>query len=336
MRSLGVAVVLLTGCKSSATSHDERNASPPAPAAKSEPPARDPWSTSDTVPEGTLVAARAKFRTTIIGAQQPGPPPDAPPAELRLIKYDAPPGKLAAYLTPDPGDNRKHPAIVWIAGGDTNSIGDVWSPADPSNDQTARQYRDAGIVTMYPSQRGGNDNPGRREGFDGEVEDVLAAAKFLSQQAYVDPKQIYLGGHSTGGTLVLLVAAAAPKDLFRAVIAFGPVHDASDYGIPNQFCPFDMTNRTELELRAPRRWNDTIATPTFVLEGTGRGNIESLRLMKTASKNPMLTFIEVPGQSHFSVLSRINRFIASHIVGEWSSGAVQLTEQDVSAEARKP
>lgn len=335
MRALGVAVVLLASCKSSTTSHDERTTSPEPPAAKAGSAAHDPWDTGDTVFENTLVEARTKFKTTISGAHEPGPPPEVPPTELRLIKYDAPLGKLAAYLTPDPGDKRRHPAIVWIAGGDTNSIGDVWSPADPSDDQTARQYRDAGIVTMYPSQRGGNDNPGQREGFYGEVDDVLAAVKFLREQPYVDPKQIYLGGHSTGGTLALLIAAAAPKDLFRAVIAFGPVHDVSQYGIPNPFCPFDMTNRTELELRAPQRWNNTIAIPTFVLEGADQGNIVPLRLMKKASKNPQLTFIEVPGHSHFTVLSPINRLIASRIAGDWSTGTVQLTEQDVAAASKR-
>jgi len=59
-------------------------------------------------------------------------------------------------------------------------------------------------------------------------------------------------------------------------------------------------------------------------------------VMKTASKNPLLTFIEVAGHSHFSVLSPTNRLIASRIVGGWSTGAVQLTEQDVSAAASKP
>ena len=91
------------------------------------------------------------------------------------MKYEAGPGMLAAYLTPDPGDQRTHPAIVWITGGETQTIGDVWSTAELFNDQTAQQYRDAGIVMMYPSQRGGNDNPGHREGFYGEVDDILAA-----------------------------------------------------------------------------------------------------------------------------------------------------------------
>lgn len=277
----------------------------------------------------SLVAARAKFQTTITGSAAPGDPPEAPPAELRLVTYEAAPGKLAAYVSPDPGDKQKHPAIIWITGGDTASIGDVWSPRDASNDQTARQYRDAGVVTMYPSQRGGNNNPGQREGFYGEVDDVLAAAKYLRDQPFVDAKQIYLGGHSTGGTLVLLVAAAAPKDLFRAVFSFGPVSDVAGYGSSNRFCPFDMTNKTELELRSPLRWNDTIATPTFVLEGSGRGNIGDLRLMKRKGKNPLVTFLEVPGRDHFSALRPINGLIASRIAGGWTTGPVQLSARDV-------
>ena len=40
---------------------------------------------------------------------------------------------------------------------------------------------------MFPSLRGGNDNPGAKEGFLGEVDDVIAAADFLAKQPYVDP-----------------------------------------------------------------------------------------------------------------------------------------------------
>src|SRR5262245_54719905 len=31
-----------------------------------------------------------------------------------LVRFDAPVGKLAAYLSPSPFDGRKHPAIIWI------------------------------------------------------------------------------------------------------------------------------------------------------------------------------------------------------------------------------
>ena len=44
-----------------------------------------------------------------------------------------------------------------------------------SNDQNATAYPKAGVVTYFPSLRGGNLNPGRGEGFLGEVDDIIAA-----------------------------------------------------------------------------------------------------------------------------------------------------------------
>lgn len=327
MRVLAVALSLLAGCggRKDQTNRDPASEprTPPQPTN-----VNDPW--ADPVQGATLVEARARFQTTIIGApSEPGAPPEPPPPEFRLVKYDAPPGQLAAYVTAGQGDG-KHPALIWIVGGDTNSIGDVWSPSDRDNDQTARQYRDAGIVTMYPSQRGGNDNPGRREGFYGEVDDILAAARFLAKQPYVDPEQLYLGGHSTGGTLALLVAAAAPRGLFRAVIAFGPIHDVTAYGDPNPFCPFDTRNPAEVDLRAPRRWINTVSTPTFVLEGE-QGNVNALQLLQLASSNPLVQFFAIPDADHFNVLAPLNQYLASRIVGAWSKGAPELTHQALIA-----
>jgi hypothetical protein len=68
---------------------------------------------------------------------------------------------------------------------------------------------------MFPVLRGGNDNQVPKESFLGEVQDVVAAAGHLEDLPYVDSDRIYLGGHSTGGTLALLVAECS--DRFRAV-----------------------------------------------------------------------------------------------------------------------
>ncbi len=101
---------------------------------------------------------------------------------------------------------------------------------------------------MFPSLRGGNNNPGQIEGFFGEIDDILAAAEFLAQQPYLDPDRIYLGGHSTGGTLVFLVAEASGR--FRAVFAFGPVVDVREYG--QEFIPFDFARAPPWGNGAPR------------------------------------------------------------------------------------
>ena len=71
---------------------------------------------------------------------------------------------------------------------------------------TSRRARTARreSIMMFPTLRGGNTNPGAREYLLGEVDDVLAAAEHLARLPYVDPQRIYLGGHSTGGTLALL------------------------------------------------------------------------------------------------------------------------------------
>jgi len=264
----GVLVILLVVAL--ATSGDSRSASstpqplaaatgsPPAatsnPSAPASPAVRPP------VPSGgfgrrpdttiSLVEARRGFQTRLRPSLSPKQAaPEPPPGVFRKVRYDAPPGALAAYVTPDPNDGARHPAIIWITGGDCSSIDAVWQEGPEGNEQTASAYRKAGLVMMFPSLRGGNDNPGAREGFLGEVDDVLAAARYLELQPYVDPRRIYLGGHSTGGTLVLLVAECT--DRFRAVFSFGPVNNVATY--PPVFLPFDSSTREKSSSGRPAR-----------------------------------------------------------------------------------
>jgi DNA-directed RNA polymerase subunit RPC12/RpoP len=66
-----------------------------------------------------LPQARAGFQTKLIpnSFKADGPPPIPPADQYRLVRYASPAGPLAAYLTPDPRDGRKHPAVVWAHGG---------------------------------------------------------------------------------------------------------------------------------------------------------------------------------------------------------------------------
>lgn len=276
----------------------------------------------------TLPQARAGHRTRLARQVQSNEAPAIPPQDVfELVGYEPPSGTSAAYISPDPKDGKRHPAIIWITGGECNTIGDVWSDQPFETDQSAAAYRRAGIIMMFPSLRGGNQNPGYIEGFYGEVDDVLAAADYLQAKPYVDPQRIYLGGHSTGGSLVMLVAASTNR--FRAVFAFGPVEDVSGYNEPN-WVPISNSDTKELTLRSPLAWLHSIQCPTLVFEGANHpGNASSLTAMQRANSNPLVQFQLVPRKDHFNVLGLINQLLAQRVIedtGEKTSVTITANE----------
>ena len=277
---------------------------------------------SSSTNQQTLVEARKGFYTTVVNADETSGPPEMPPGDVfKLVGYPTPVGKLGAYVTRDPEDGKKHPAIVWITGGDNNSIGDVWSANDRSNDQSVSAFRKAGIVMMFPSQRGGNDNSGLREGFYGEVNDVLAATDYLAELPYVDPDQIYLGGHSTGGTLAMLIGEYT--DRYRGVFSLGPVAAAEQYG--GQFVYCDTDNEVEMKLRSPIHWMHCVKTPMFVFEGE-EGNWDgAVEVMAKKNTNSKIQFFKVDDFDHFDVIAPVAEMLADQILG----GNVNITQQMV-------
>lgn len=277
----------------------------------------------------TLAAARAGFKTRLVRQSQDGTPFEEPPRGVfDLVRYDAPLGKLGAYLTPVPDDGKLHPAIIWITGGDSNTIGDVWSDQTADNNQNADAYRKAGIVMMFPSLRGGNTNPGYKELMYGELDDVLAAREHLARQKGVDPNRIYLGGHSTGGTLALLTAAYS--DRFRAVFAFGAVGSVADYG--PEMMTFDPANAEEIRLRSPVDWLGSVKTPTLVIEGKGGNHDSLLETRRAAKASPLVRTFVVQQATHFSVLDSSNRLLAEKILADTGPAAsIPLTEAELDA-----
>jgi alpha/beta superfamily hydrolase len=261
----------------------------------------------------SLSDARRGFTTKLVRQVKTGEPvPQPPTGVLKSVKYQSPIGEMAAYVSPAPGDGKRHPAIIWLFGGFANSIDQIaWHKGPATNDQSAVVFREAGILMMYPSFRGGNNNPGFTESFYGEVDDVIAAADYVSKLDYVDTNRIYLGGHSTGGTLAMLVAEST--DRFRSVFCFGPVTTVVGYGTDQ--LTFDTNNRKELELRAPVKWLEKINRPAFVFEGTSEpSNISSLRALSRATRNPKVHFLPVEGATHFTILRPISRLIAQKIL----------------------
>jgi hypothetical protein len=271
-----------------------------------------PAAASPEEPTMTLAEARSGFRTHVAVYDESPLALPKPPVELFMrIDYTSSAHALPAFVTPDPKDGRKHAAIVWLTGGDTNSLDDFWTPGPDENDQSVHAFRDAGIVMMFPVLRGGNGDRFGKEYFYGEVDDVLAAADRLAQQPYVDPKRIYLGGHSTGGTLALLAAEMSGR--FSAVFAFGPVANVDRY--PESVLPVKFADlpEDELRMRSPVHWLHGLSSPTYIIEGKDPpGNIDELEVM-CATERPLLRCIEVQGRDHFGMLTTVSRVIAARL-----------------------
>lgn len=278
-----------------------------------------------------LVAARAKLRTKIFHDSDKTPAAEPPPALFRKTRYRRGSDELVAYESPAGEAGKPRPAILWIAGGFDWGIGEsAWAPADRANDQSAAALREAGLILMLPALRGSNENPGRAECFLGEVDDILAAAEHLASRPDVDPQRIYLGGHSTGGTLALL--AAASTDRFRAVFAFGPVHDPQVYGANG--CLPEGQAAEEYQARAPVEWLHQVVTPTYVIEGE-RGNVAVFPLLsERASK--AVTLVTVPDTDHFSVLRPGSEVVARAILADTGAKAtISLDAAEISRTAAR-
>jgi pimeloyl-ACP methyl ester carboxylesterase len=285
-----------------------------------------------------LAAARRDFQTVLVRNPHPGEgPAEAPPKGVfDRVHYRSPAGDLVAYVTPEPKAAGKHPAIVWAHGG-YGGIGDfAWEDAPADNDQSARAFRDAGIVLMMPSWRGENDNPGRYEAFFGEVDDLLAARDYVARLPYVDPDRIYVGGHSTGGTLALLAIEAGGA--FRAAFSFGGAPEVQGYGAKEM--PFDanaVDARREFLVRSPLPFIGTIRRPTFYFEGEESYWAQYVPKMNAAAEATRAPFVafEVRGGTHFDILGPLTKLIAAKIVADTGpSCAIAIRDDEVMRATR--
>ncbi len=277
----------------------------------------------------SFAEAHDGFTTTLARKENDDYSIPAPPEGLfDLVSYPSKVGDLAAYVSGDPGDGGKHPMIIWVVGGWGNGIDDFpWTYPEWDNDQTGSAFWQEGVLTMYPSFRGGCGNPGNYEALFGEVDDIVSAYEYAASLPYVDPERIYLGGHSTGATRALL--ASEYTDKFRAVFCFGAV-DEIKYHNNTQFT-FDLNKEDEFVMRSPIHWLDSIKSPTFLIEGRD-GNSENLERMLAASDNEKLCGYVIEGADHFSTLAPLTRVVARKILEDaGAEPSISITQEELDA-----
>ena len=282
---------------------------------------------SEGPPPFTLATLRARHATRHRRAGSAADAPPPPAGVLERVHYPAPLGPNVAYVTPASRGDSLRPALIWMVGGFRWGIGaSMWREGPRANDQSGAVFLVPDLVLMRPALRGWNGNPGEFECFVGEVDDLLAAADYLASRPDVDPSRIYLGGHSTGGTLALLVAEST--DRFRAILALGAAPDARGYGEPRCIPPGETG--IEAELRSPATFLHEIRTPTFVAEGERARWARDYPSMARRAGAAPVRFWTVPAADHFSLVRPASEaFLQSIRADVEGPEAFELTPRDI-------
>lgn len=182
----------------------------PTPATE---PTPDPTEDAAHVPWHARRAAHA----TVLRMDAPSPAryePGFVPDGMTEVRYRSGDLELLAWLAVPPragSEGTPAPGVVYFHG--AFALG-------PKDALAVRALLDAGLVVLLPALRGENGNPGRLELLYGEVDDAVAAVRFLAARPEVDPEHVYAVGHSIGGGLAALVALRpdAPVRLTASVV----------------------------------------------------------------------------------------------------------------------
>jgi dipeptidyl aminopeptidase/acylaminoacyl peptidase len=131
--------------------------------------------------------------------------------------------KIHAWYLPAGNGTSPHPAVVWPHGGPWWQTFDTWSPYMQSISQS-------GFAVLAPNFRGSTGYGAKFRNMDlsdpggGDLEDVVAGAKWLTGQPEISKSKIAIAGGSYGGFMTLIALTKKPK-AFAAGAALVPVTD---------------------------------------------------------------------------------------------------------------
>ena len=232
--------------------------------------------------------------TTLVAVKTPANYPESQMVRPQLITYKAPDGwTIHAQLLVPRGAHGKLPAIVFDHGGPPRQMLGGYHYMEPyTHLYEMNQFLvNKGFVVLSINYRLGimygykfrNPPQGGWHG-GSEYQDVLAGAKWLQKQSYVDPNRIGIYGLSYGGLLTAL-ALARNSDVFKVGADFAGVHDWAtafdhDYGKPVG----TPEQRKIAHMSTAEGYLDTWKSPVFIEQGDDDRNVAFSQSVDLATK----------------------------------------------------
>lgn len=191
--------------------------------------------------EISYLQQRASFRTNLKrrGGSPNGSKEPKPLDGYQKVLYPSKEHRLKAWVYRPPGAKKRLPAIVHFHGGFGLSHGHF---------HTCKPFQKAGFVVMLPALRAENGNPGTFEMFYSEVEDGIAAIKWLQRQPFVDPNNVYAFGHSAGGVVSSMISLFDDVPI-RHSGSSGGIYDTKLFDGIRDRVPFDLASPMERQMR---------------------------------------------------------------------------------------
>jgi dipeptidyl aminopeptidase/acylaminoacyl peptidase len=219
--------------------------------------------------------------------------------EPYLVHYPSKDGKwtisafvYAPYNLPR---NGQHPAIVYVHGGPTSQTVNAFN-------RFVQHMANQGYFVIAPNYRGstgyGKDfqNANLFDMGGGDLQDVVAAADWIKQTGYIDPKKVIVMGASYGGYMSMMAVTKAP-DMWAAGVPIVPFvnffteienedpmlreSDLATMGDP-------VKNKALFEDRSPIFFVDKIKAPLMLLAGGNDPRCpkeETMQVVEAVKKN---------------------------------------------------
>jgi pimeloyl-ACP methyl ester carboxylesterase len=162
--------------------------------------------------------------------------PREQPGDIQVL-YDAvdtPEAKLRSLLSRPIGNPRKLPAVLFLQGLGCSSV--EWVPSEPNlTRELIYRLTRAGVAVMRSEKSGVGDSTGapcRDVGLRDEVSGFVSALRKLKSYDFVASENVFLFGHSAGGWVAPLVAAAEPV---KGIVVYGTVvRPFAEYYVDNR------------------------------------------------------------------------------------------------------